>query len=107
MVAEGGGTRLERRVLRDFRDPAYAQEVLQILADLPVQLGYSISQGDLERTRAAIVILANGRVEEFIRALDVARRDYRNVLMAAGLANEDWASRMDEMLGPVDPRSGK
>jgi hypothetical protein len=47
---------------------------------------------DRERARVhlAILKLSKGDLAEFRRAVDLARRDWRDVLVAAGLANGDW-----------------
>ena len=38
----------------------------------------------------------------FDRALEVARRDWRDVLVAAGFEHEDWPERLDDYLGPIE-----
>jgi hypothetical protein len=50
------------------------------------------SSRDRERARVhlAILKLSKGDLAEFRRAVDLARRDWRDVLVAAGLANGDW-----------------
>ena len=47
---------------------------------------------DRERARVhlAILKLSKGDLAAFRRAVDLARRDWRDVLVAAGLANGDW-----------------
>lgn len=54
-----------------------------------------------ERVQAAILILAAGDIHRLIRECDDARRDWRDVLVAAGLGFDDWPGRVDELLGPT------
>ncbi len=44
----------------------------------------------------AILKLSEGDYEKFKMALDLATRDWRNVLVAAGLANENWERKIQE-----------
>jgi len=53
-----------------------------------------------ERVQTAVVSLSAGDMDRFEDELDLARRDWRDVLVAAGLAGEDWAQRLDDLLGP-------
>jgi hypothetical protein len=56
-----------------------------------------------ERIQAAVVLLAAGDVPAFERASAQAERDWRDVLVAAGLANGGWPERLDERLGKPQP----
>lgn len=82
--------RLARRVQDDFG--ADAELVSSALADLP---GYAGS----ERVQAAVVKLARGDLGRFDRQLNETMIDWRDVLVAAGLAHEDWPERLDDYLG--------
>jgi hypothetical protein len=93
--------RLERRVRRDFLDPGSADAVLQELAELPRRAGYDPEVLASERVQAAIVLLAHGDVRRLRQALDLAASDWRDVLVAAGLANEDWPAQLNRELGPA------
>lgn len=84
--------RLARRVREDFGDDA--ELVLAALAELP---GYAAS----ERVQAATVQLARGDLGRLDVQLREARIDWRDVLVAAGLAHEDWPERLDTYLGPA------
>jgi hypothetical protein len=53
-----------------------------------------------ERLLAAVVLLSGGNVEAFQKAMDVGRVDWRDLLVAAGLANEDWPQCLERELGP-------
>lgn len=85
--------RLARRVQADFG--ADSELVLAELAELP---GYASS----ERVQAAIVRLARGDLGLLDRQLREARIDWRDVLVPAGLAHEDWPEQLDTYLGPVE-----
>lgn len=55
----------------------------------------------LERIRFAAIKLSEGQIDKLLKAIDLARRDWRDVLMAAGFGNrldahETWA---EEILG--------
>ncbi len=56
---------------------------------------------DTERVQAAIVLTAAGRLADLHDAIALAQIDWRDVLMNAGLANEDWPTRLDDHLGPT------
>lgn len=53
-----------------------------------------------ERVVAAVVILANGRVDRFFDAIELMETDWRDLLIAAGLAHADWPSTLDSVFGP-------
>lgn len=96
-------SRLERRIRRDFPAPGSAEGVLMRLAELPDQTGYADAVLVSERVQAAIVLLAAGDVGRFKQAIDLARADWRDILVAAGLAEEDWPKKLDRELGPERP----
>jgi hypothetical protein len=52
-----------------------------------------------ERIRAAAIRVAEGRLDRLDAAIDLAGRDWRDLLIAAGLAHGDWADVMDAWLG--------
>lgn len=93
-------SRLERRIRRDFPDPGSAHGVLRLLADLPRRVGYDDEMFVTERLQAAVVLLADRNIGRLHRALDLAARDWRDLLVAAGLADEDWPGKLDRELGP-------
>lgn len=95
-------TRLERRIQRDFPAPGSAHGILVALERLPDEAGYGEEHFRTERIRAAIVLLANGDLTRFREAVELAKADWRDLLVAAELADEDWAARLDEALGPRD-----
>ena len=85
--------RLARRVHADF-----GADVELALAELAELSGYASS----ERVQAAVVKLAHGDLGRLDRQLQEARIDWRDVLVPAGLAHEDWPERLDVYLGPAE-----
>lgn len=94
-------SRLERRIQRDFPEPGSASGVLALLAGLPGRAGYDHAVLCSERVQAAIVLLANGDIARLKQAIDLAATDWRDLLVAAGLANADWPDQLDRVLGPA------
>lgn len=90
--------RLERRIRRDFGGPERAQQVLDLLAELPATAGYDPAMFSGERVQAAIVLWANGSLRRVHDACKLAETDWRDMLVAAGLADADWPQRLDEEL---------
>lgn len=93
-------SRLERRIARDFPEPGSAHGVLQLLAELPHRAGYDDEMFATERAQAAIILLAGRDISRLHRALDLAAKDWRDLLVAAGLADEDFPDKLDRELGP-------
>jgi hypothetical protein len=101
-------TRLERRIWRDFPEPGSADGVLGLLAALPGRAGYDPEIFGSERVQAAVVLLAGGDLGGLRKALQLAVSDWRDLLVAAGLADGDWPVRLDRELGPpVPPSDGR
>lgn len=73
--------RLARRVVRDFGSDDAA---LPLLAEL-----------EGERIQAAVVIWARGDIDRLREGAELARRDWRDALVRAGLADDDWRQRLD------------
>jgi hypothetical protein len=92
-------SRLERRIRRDFPEPGAAHGALHLLAELPRRAGYDHDVLASERIQAAIVLLADGDIARLRQAVDLAMADWRDLLVAAGLASEDWPGRLDRELG--------
>ena len=95
-------TRLERRIRRDFPAPGAANGIVTALDRLPEEAGYGEEMLRSERVRAAIVLLANGDLSRFRSTLELAKTDWRDLLVAAGLAHGDWPTRLDEALRQGD-----
>ena len=98
--------RLERRIRRDFPQPGSATGVLRLLADFPRQAGYDEDILASERVQAAIILVASGHIGRLRQMLDLAITDWRDLLVAAGLAHEDWPQRLTEELGELPDRAG-
>jgi hypothetical protein len=97
-----GPTRLEKRIQRDFPAPGAANGIITALDRLPDEAGYGREMLSSERVRAAIVLIADGDLAEFRGAVELAKTDWRDLLVAAELAHADWPARLDEALGPDD-----
>ncbi|MYW53537.1 hypothetical protein GTY64_19020 [Streptomyces sp. SID8376] len=97
MPEDSISARLHERIRRDFPDHDAAQGVEGALRALAVDLGDS--QQDTERLLAAAVLIADGDLKQFRTAVALAREDWRDLLMWAGLGNEGWQGALDERLG--------
>jgi RimJ/RimL family protein N-acetyltransferase len=87
--------RLVRRVRRDFPDEA--DDIVERLTNLALPLAEEQSR---ERILAAVVLAAHGDRMTLDWGMRMATRDWRDVLVGAGLANLDWPARLDRELGP-------
>jgi hypothetical protein len=87
----GVSGRLRRRIERDFPAPGSAASVAEMAA----------AAGESERIQAAVVLWGRGDLDRLRDACKLARLDWRDVLVRAGLADEDWRSRLDTELGPA------
>jgi hypothetical protein len=83
--------RLRRRIERDFPEPGSAAAVLELVG--------AVSES--ERVQAAVVVWGSGDLVRLRDARDLAGQDWRDVLVRACLAGEDWPSRLDAELGPA------
>jgi hypothetical protein len=54
-----------------------------------------------ERVQAALVVRTAGRWDRFTDNRTLLDQDWRDVLVQADLANEDWPHRLDAILGPA------
>ncbi len=98
MTEEPISARLHKRIQRDFAEPGSAKGIEGALRGLAVELEHS--RQDAERLLAAAVLIADGDVGRFRSAIRLARTDWRDLLVAAGLAHEDWPRVLDEELSP-------
>jgi hypothetical protein len=102
-VQIGGATvtapsdRLIRRIRRDF-PRGTDDDVIQRLTALS-------PDDSSERLQAALVLGAAGKWNRFEQQLRRLERDWREVLVAGGLADEDWPSRLEHAL-PCAPEPG-
>lgn len=77
--------RLQRRIDADF-EPGTSTEVSKVLTSLgPEVLGGQ----DPERVLTAIVLASQGSWPRFTSMVEPVQADWRDVLVAGGLANED------------------
>jgi predicted type IV restriction endonuclease len=88
-------SRLRRQIERDF--PGGSDEVGRLLA--AVESG----KQDRERILAAVVFIARGDIARLRQAIALSKEDWRDVLVAGGLADADWPSVLDARLGPLAP----
>jgi hypothetical protein len=64
-------------------------------------IGLVGAAGESERVQAAVVLWASGDLAPLRDACHLSGVDWRDVLVRAGLADEDWRTRLDVELGPV------
>lgn len=91
--------RLTRWIANTF-PPDLRERVIDALRNLPPE---AMGRQDPERIQAALVVRTGGDWERFTQMRDLALIDWRDALVAGGLANERWPQRLDEILDP--PRS--
>lgn len=78
-----------------------------MLAGLPRRAGYGEDILAGERVQAAIVVTADGDIGRLRQMLDLAMTDWRDLLVAAGLADADWRQRLTAELGdPLPEQAG-
>jgi len=87
--------RLVGKVRRDF--PAADADTVLVLLE---SAGAGLEGSGRERVQAAVVLLADGDGWRLLDALTLAQQDWRDVLVAAGLAEADWPERMARLLAP-------
>ena len=80
--------RLRARLARDFPAPGSAPELIRLVE----------AASDSERVQAAIVLAARRDLAMIRRGVELAAEDWRDVLMAGGLENEDWPEALDREL---------
>ncbi len=90
--------RLTRRVGQDF-PPGRAEEVLAQIAVIPETLPLADAQ-DAERLQSSVVLAAGGDYALFLDLLRLIQSDWRDALVAADLAHDDWPDKLDIALGP-------
>ncbi|HZP30667.1 MAG TPA: hypothetical protein VFC99_17085 [Acidimicrobiia bacterium] len=72
--------------------------VLAALPGLPLA-----DRQDPERLAAAMLVFGQGDAARLQRGISIAKRDWRDLLVAAGLAQGDWPEILERTLGPRDP----
>ncbi|KUN97960.1 hypothetical protein [Streptomyces caeruleatus] len=87
--------RIKKRIAQE-----YAEQDQQAVEDLLLELIGELEQEvEEERIIAAALLCAQGRVDGLLNAAETTRRDWRNILAAAGLAHKDWPERLDSEFG--------
>lgn len=81
---------LVRKQAHRFFTPAQADDVIAALDALDLSLGMM----DADRVQLAILLVAQGDLKAIRVALNQARRDWRDILVVAGLAEEDWPAAL-------------
>ena len=97
MVSNNISPRLEARVRRDY-SPQATEEVIAFLRT--VSDDHAASRQDPERLQAAAFILLEGDVRRIPHVQEIFVRDWRDILVWAGLGHSNWPDRLNEMLGP-------
>lgn len=87
--------RLQRRVQQDFGGEA--AQVLAELEQLPESLPLAEQQNP-ERIQAAIVLPSEGDLESFWELVELAHLDWRDLLLAAELADQNWSQQLQALL---------
>jgi hypothetical protein len=92
--------RLIRRIRRDFNRGVDDEVIRRLTALAP--------DDSSERLQAALVLGAGGKWNRFEQQLRRLEKDWRDMLVVGGLADEDWPSRLAEELpaGPGAPPAG-
>ena len=75
-----------REQVHRFFAPAQADDVISALDASDLSMG----EVRAERVHLAILLVSRGDVQEFQAALNQAKHDWRDTLVTAELANEDW-----------------
>lgn len=94
--------RIAARIERDFPGGEIAAITARLEAATGEPSSLATSDAGSERVQAAILILAAGDIGRLFRECDEARKDWRDVLMAADLGFDDWPRRVEAFLGPPD-----
>ncbi|MGZ3140616.1 hypothetical protein ACVDFE_01150 [Lentzea chajnantorensis] len=84
--------RVVARVRADFR-PEEAGEALRELA------GTETGNQDVERVHAAVVLAAGGSLGQLRKLVELSHVDWRDVLMAGGLADGTWPEVVEREFG--------
>jgi hypothetical protein len=87
--------RLRRRIEHDF-PPGSAEMVLSYLGTLA---DTAYGGQSCERVQAAVVLASRGQWDRFKPMLQLVKLDWRDVLMAGGLGEDNWRAVLDAELG--------
>lgn len=86
--------RVRRRVSSDF--PHHAGLVAEALANFARDMlpSEAADSAPVERLQVAAVLHARGDLRQLQDAIALGRTDWRDLLVGAGLADEDWPARL-------------
>jgi triosephosphate isomerase len=87
-------SRIAARIEEQYGDDASSVCVLLEEAEVRV-----FHEAAIERITAAVVILAGGSVDKLLDAIRLMEADWRDLLVASGLAHADWPSDLDDIFG--------
>lgn len=73
-----------------------ASSVISLLEEAELRV---FGQAASERFAAAIVIVANGSIDNLLDAIRLMEIDWRDLLVEAELADSDWLSKVDDAFG--------
>ncbi|CND58981.1 Uncharacterised protein [Mycobacterium tuberculosis] len=90
--------RVRRRIRADF--PHHVPRVAEALAELTsgVFEGEARDSIHIERIQVAALIMARGHLGELDEAVALGHRDWRDLLVAAGLGDEGWEELVENEL---------
>ncbi|WP_030259805.1 hypothetical protein [Streptomyces violens] len=92
---------LSARIVRHIRKE-FPEDQSETVAQLLEEVIEPITEGNVmfqERVAAAAVICSQGDLDEFFAVLEEVRADWRDVLVAAGLADAQWKQLINEKFG--------
>lgn len=73
--------------------PTDASSILSAIASLDEQ---DFEHQDPDRIAGAILVLVKRRISNLAAIIESAKTDWRDLLMGAGLADDDWTFRLEE-----------
>lgn len=93
-------TRLGRRIQLEF--PHHPNLVASALGELTSEVlpGEARDSVEIERIQVAALLLAEGDLRKLDDALLLGKTDWRDLLVAGGLADEGWQRRVAAELEP-------
>jgi len=87
--------RLARWVEANFERGSAARVLAEWQQLPPIAVGGQ----NVERMQASLVIRTRGDLSAFQQRLSLVNTDWRDALVGADLADEDWPDRLDALLG--------
>ena len=87
-VPLSNATRLRVETLFDKDDQQIATELLVSECGSNLPFCHDSGPGECERVRFAAIKLSGGRIEQLREAIELAKTDWRDLLMSAGFGND-------------------